>query len=257
MLSLAPLLLAAWFPSPNTAVDFTDAELATLQSELHSAYDSDFVPAPFQLTFFKSIPSYLSLATVQADGTHRVAIMAGNLHKPSMTMDSLRLLICHEVGHFLGGGPRRIAIDPNEDQTWNVVEGGADYFASLQCLKRVLMGQDHSATPVHPRCAAAFKGADEQGICSRSLAAAETLVKFFAEVKKVPFTFSIDTPDPTQTPSTWAHHPELQCRLDTYVAGALCDADPNVTLSPTDLAHGTCDDRPRCWFNPADFAAAP
>ena len=91
---------------------------------------------PLEIKFFKSIPSYYAFASIDLEGNHKVSIMGGNLTNEYMTLDSLALLVCHELGHFLGGAPKRIYLDPEEDQEWNTVEGQADYFSTLKCMKR-------------------------------------------------------------------------------------------------------------------------
>ncbi|RZA25816.1 MAG: hypothetical protein EOP10_05685 [Proteobacteria bacterium] len=250
---------AGWLEAPEQKVDFTAAELAQLDLEFHQAYDQDIqnLGGTFKITFFKLIYSYMSTATLIND-VHQVSIMAGNLSKKTMDMDSLRLLMCHEVGHFLGGGPRRIELDSNEDQTWNVIEGAADYFASTQCMKRVLKGQDHVAAllvkvadeTISNDCQANFPGTEDRLICERSLFASKKLIAFFAKAKKVANTFGFETPDTSILEVTNPEHPDLQCRLDTYRAGALCAVDSSVTMDSKDLSIGTCSSRPLCWFAP-------
>jgi hypothetical protein len=52
-------------------------------------------------------------------------------------------------------------------------------------------------------------------------------------------------------------HPSLQCRLDTLIAGALCDIPDSQQVTPEDENRGTCNEiqgsvlgrRPRCWYN--------
>ncbi|RYZ90251.1 MAG: hypothetical protein EOP04_04475 [Proteobacteria bacterium] len=250
---------AGWLLAPEEKVDFTTEELGQLDGEFHRAYDQDIqdLGGTFKISFFKLIFSYMSTATL-IDNVHQVSIMAGNLSKKTMDMDSLRLLMCHEVGHFLGGGPRRIELDPIEDQTWNVIEGAADYFASTQCMKRVLKGQDHVAVllskaadaDVSELCASNFAGIEDQLICERSLYASKKLIAFFAQAKKVANTFRLDTPDASVLKVTNPSHPDLQCRLDTYKAGALCSVDSSVTMDSKDLSKGNCSSRPLCWFAP-------
>lgn len=248
-------VFAAWFLAPVQTVDFSAEELDVLQKEFHSAYDADIAAlgGTFKLQFFKSVFSYLSTATVKGD-VYQVSIMAGNLSKKTMDMDSLRILICHEIGHFLGGGPRRIELDPEEEQTWNVIEGAADYFAAVQCMKRVLRGQDHSSLLgqvdelVVRRCAESFSQSEERAICQRTMLAGKKLIRFFATAKNLEDTFRFDTPNLSTVARTNPAHPDLQCRLDTYAAGALCNVPPDSTMDPNDLSAGTCSDRPACWF---------
>lgn len=249
---------ADWFGSSAQKVDFTPEELDSLEKEFHDAYDLDLAPlgGKFELTFFKSIFSYLSLATIK-EGVPTIAIMGGNLSYKTMDMDSLRLLICHEMGHFMGGGPRRIELDPMEDQTWNVIEGASDYFATTQCMKRVLQGQNHTRvlmpqtvdSKIVADCQESFGEFNDRLLCVRSMLASQKLIAYFASVKGVENIYRFDTPDQSVVETTFVSHPDLQCRLDTFRAGALCNVDASEVMDPKDLSKGTCSDRPACWFS--------
>lgn len=46
------------------------------------------------------------------------------------TMDAYLLVICHELGHHLGGAPRKIF--SSGERGWPSTEGQADYFATLK-----------------------------------------------------------------------------------------------------------------------------
>ena len=69
---------------------------------------------------------------------------------------------------------------------------------------------------------------------------------------------SITVPDVREVDATFVKHPIPQCRLDTYIAGALCNIDPDEPTSFLDPAVGTCARkdgyeigvRPRCWYKP-------
>jgi hypothetical protein len=86
---------------------------------------------------------------------------------------------------------------------------------------------------------------------------------------------SFDTPDTTQVDQTNDDHPAAQCRLDTYVASAVCTAPYDSTViagkrdgvGANDVAAEQesdkyfCEDaqkygqaalRPRCWFKPQE-----
>lgn len=146
---------------------------------------------------------------------------------PGMTKNAFVAVLCHELGHHLGGAPR---YDKNTD--WAAVEGQADYFATLKCMKKLGIS---SANP--------------------SLALTKVLADLGGE--KMP---SRSTPDMRKVRSTYEEHPDAQCRLDTMDAGRSCRK--NGQLSASDPRPGTCfnydkngnaigkTSRPRCWFAP-------
>lgn len=156
---------------------------------------------------------------------YMIDAFGGLARHPKMTQNAFIAVLCHELGHHLGGAPKY----PND---WAADEGQADYFATLRCMKRL-------------------------GISSTSpaLALAKTLADLGGE--KSPSRSARDLSKVSRTDDS---HPAAQCRLDTMDAGRACRATGK--LSDTDPAGGTCHNydgsdqpvgvgnRPRCWFAP-------
>jgi hypothetical protein len=105
-------------------------------------------------------------------------------------------------------------------------------------------------------------------LCYRIALAAKSLGELFAVLNEDNNNTDFDTPDHNQVEATYEHHPEAQCRLDTYIAAATCLKSYNDRLVPG-LQHAegqnsvaaerqammySCPDqgvmthRPRCWF---------
>ena len=76
---------------------------------------------------------------IQEKGKAIVRVYGGTPRHKTMTLDGLTMIICHELGHHLGGGPRRSELYP-----WSAAEGQSDYFAGSVCLKRLWDGDDHT-----------------------------------------------------------------------------------------------------------------
>jgi hypothetical protein len=61
-----------------------------------------------------------------------------------------------------------------------------------------------------------------------------------------------------QVSKTSDSHPATQCRLDTYIQGALCEKSYTEEIGQQDEVSGVCHGslgmktglRPRCWFKP-------
>ncbi|MGE3611755.1 MAG: hypothetical protein AB7I27_19355 [Bacteriovoracaceae bacterium] len=186
------------------------------------------------------------------DGNKWVVNIYGGLARfPSMTKDGLALVICHEVGHHLGGTPKKLA----EDQPkWSSTEGQADYFSTSKCLKRLWNNEKVKLSLVHPEVDKKCK----TKICKRIAMAGLAVAKMNAAVSgnKSPDFMTVDT---SVVQSTIEKHPAAQCRLDTYFQGALCTEDYNVDISDTDETIGACHpargyevgNRPLCWFKPS------
>jgi hypothetical protein len=183
----------------------------------------------------------------------RIVMYGGLARHAAITPDSFALVLCHELGHHLGGAPR----------TYLSHEGQADYFGTLKCLRRAFLNDRNSSKmnmklipdAVKVACKLAHPNTDDQLICLRSSMAAKSLADFFGMMSKdvVP---RFDTPDLYRVPRTLSGYPSVQCRLDTYFQGALCEASFQENLSDFDAVQGTCHKklghkvgvRPACWF---------
>lgn len=138
-----------------------------------------------------------------------------------MTEDAFALVTCHEMGHPFGGEP----FLRTEHGLGYSTCGQADYFAASVCMKRLYGGADNAAAlsgkRIHPQAAELCRQADDPTLCIRIVMAALSATAFLAEKRQV------QLPD-LSTPSAAVAQendrkgsPSPQCRLDTYVAGAL------------------------------------
>lgn len=199
-------------------------------------------------------------ASAQRLGPVYLINMYGGLARhPSVTDDAFALVVCHELGHHLGGAPK-IKMVMN---TWASNEGQADYFASLKCFRRVFEGDDNisivSQMKIDPtvaqKCNQIFGNAEDSALCQRASMAGKSLAELLSFGRsRVDFT----TPDRSVVDRTDDRHPAAQCRLDTYFEGSLCDRDFNEDVSNRDAKKGTCTRaegystgiRPLCWYKP-------
>lgn len=117
-----------------------------------------------------------------------IKVWGGMLNHRALTEDTLLLLLCHEIGHYLGGPPTKAR------GGWSSTEGQADYFSSYHCARDV--------------------GLDEVSFYDSAL----NLTRIYASV-----TFSsvprLDLCDSTIVARTNFGYPSVQCRLDTLIAG--------------------------------------
>ena len=195
----------------------------------------------------------------QVRKTYKVTVYGGLARHPLTTEDSLLLVICHELGHHLGGAPRK-GISP---KYWASAEGQADYWASMKCMRRVLLSEDNqniiSKMIIDPivktKCENVFQDLNKAAICMRSAMASLSLAKLLAEDKEV---ISFSLPDQNIVVRTTTLHPDPQCRLDTYFQGALCERDYLEDVDYDDPKIGVClrsdylelGPRPLCWYKP-------
>lgn len=196
-------------------------------------------------------------------GKHwHINLYGGFARLPLITEDGFALVICHEIGHHLGGAPKKNI----ETASWSSNEGQADYFATLKCLRRIFEKEDNEAINraqeipeiVSENCQESFPDKKERALCIRNSMAGLAVARINATIQGTNFP-SFETPDETEVGSTNEKHPRAQCRLDTYFMGSICEVGHNTTLSQTNEVKGTCHSslghtsgiRPTCWFKPS------
>ena len=192
------------------------------------------------------------------DGNWNVHMFGGLAKRPEVTPDGFRMVIAHEIGHHLGGFP--FVSD------WAANEGEADLFATLAAARNLWKNDTKTIKEVD---ATAKKlcddnvGKENQLLCYRSMTAGHSLAKLLGALGNTKVSFK--TPDKSVVKKTDDQHPVAQCRLDTYVAGTLCQTAWNDGVIPqteTDAKRQSCFNtskngysiqaRPRCWFHPSN-----
>ncbi|MCK6598624.1 MAG: hypothetical protein L6Q37_09695 [Bdellovibrionaceae bacterium] len=165
---------------------------------------------------------------------------------------SFASIVCHELGHILGGSPRQTI--PGAE--WSSTEGQSDFWAAKTCLPEFFQDvvldlqslfYDSSLQQAvflqFPELLANPKFFPQNyAFCKQNLKcflvarAGEELINFFD------YYDYMDLPKPSLNshegdtkefkPNSY---PSLQCRLDTYVRGALCQIEHSC-------------EPPRCWL---------
>ncbi|MDB2426163.1 hypothetical protein N9W41_01315 [bacterium] len=201
-------------------------------------------------------------ASAQRSGSTYIVNMYGGLARhEAVTEDGFMLVMCHELGHHIGGAPK-IAGFFNK---WASNEGQSDYFATMKCMRRVIteLGDFKAdVTDVDPiaaeQCADVFTSATEYEICTRGAMGGMSVAGLFQELRKEKKNPDFGTPDSKKTAKTNDRHPATQCRLDTYYQGAICNVHYNVDVDQKEANTGTCNRsngdefgiRPLCWYAP-------
>ena len=201
-------------------------------------------------------------ASAQQSGKNWQVNMYGGLARhPLVTEDGFMMVVCHELGHHIGGAPRKGGFG----SAWASNEGQSDYFAGLKCMRRVLEKEDNVAAVAKmeidaeatKRCESVYKSESDIAICQRIAMAGKSLAMLLGDLggnSNVKFT----TPDTKKVSRTNDNHPEAQCRLDTYFQGTLCDKAISDDVDGKDALKGVClkkdgyvyGTRPLCWYKP-------
>lgn len=186
-----------------------------------------------------------------------VKMLGGLARHGAITRDGFATVICHEIGHHIGGAPKMTEIRGQ----WASVEGESDYFASLKCLRKVWRNDDNirviqnmSVDPEADRlCKLTYTDPARAALCIRSVMAAVSTANLLADISNStrPSTASTDNSRVSKTVET---HPKPQCRLDTYLNGALCTVSEDIDVNQSNANIGVCTDRknygarPLCWY---------
>lgn len=202
-----------------------------------------------------------------------VAMFGGLARRPEVTKDAFMLVVCHEFGHHLAGFPF-VGID------WAANEGQSDFFATQSCGKSIWR-QDYATNAefrksidsiAKAKCDYSYSNISSQNLCYRLASAGKSLADLLSTLSQTTSP-SFQTPSPTEVLTTMHRHPDAQCRLDTSLAGALCDVEFDDFVIPGVAQDGTqtpdlkeaeiesirysCSQfnpdhalsmRPKCWF---------
>lgn len=214
----------------------------------------------------------------QSGKTWKVAMFGGLARHATITKDAMALVVCHEIGHHIGGAPKKGGSagtgggwwggqGGGSAISWASNEGQADYFATLKCLRKSWINDNNASivkTLNAPQAVADVcsknhkKDKVDTALCVRMAMAGKSVSDLFSVLGKLPAT-DFKTPDTNVVSRTDDNHPKAQCRLDTYFQGALCDINMNEDVSQSDEVKATCHPslgfkvgtRPLCWFKPS------
>lgn len=241
----------------------TEAEFNSVLDRIQSLYEAEIKSRGGELKINRKWTDGTVNASAQQMGTTWIINMYGGLARHStITKDGFALVACHELGHHLGGYPK---IDSWFGDKWATNEGGSDYYGTLKCARRYFANDDNAealkSIAIDPtaatKCREQFSNLDQQNVCIRSSAAAQSVTALLATLAGNTTMPKYDAPDKKVVTRTDDSHPAAQCRLDTYYAGIGCKADVSSALSDSDYRPGSCISesdafgwRPLCWFKP-------
>jgi hypothetical protein len=190
----------------------------------------------------------------------RIQVPGGMARANGMTKDAFALVLCHELGHHLGGAPHSFLYGG-----WPSAEGQADYWATSKCLKKYFyeVGSEpfHFNNSVPPKvladCSSVYHQELEQNICVRSMMASIEFGQFLNALAIPKTVVHFDASDTRVVKGTNTNdYPRAQCRFDTLYQGALCPISFTQMTSDLDTNIASCTSyetfgaRPLCWFSP-------
>jgi hypothetical protein len=200
-------------------------------SEIFQLFQEDFKTAnrPTDLDLFWKGKLPMAISDYdKSKSRYGVSFWGGLYRHEKNTERTWAFAVCHELGHILGGAPTSSLTD----YEWGSSEGQADYFAAGKCLKRYYESLYQRLSIQLPK---------NEWIYNEILVTAQEMSDFFNyEATTKMELSSIGNKDLTEVLESIRNgYPTNQCRIDTIVAGVLCENWPCLTGKGM---------RPRCWF---------
>ncbi len=225
-----------------------------ISTQLENLYSPDVSSRGGKLIVQKAWASSEVNAYAQREKDEWKVILLGGMGRHKyMTEDGFALIVCHEIGHHLGGFPRYDGIDIG----WATNEGQSDYFSTMKCLRRFWEDSDNARIISSMEIPETLRSkCENEALCIRSGMAGLSAANVFADLAWFGKKPKFETPDTKIVKQTYSAHPKAQCRLDTYFQGTLCEASANDEMATE--TEGACHEslghkegmRPLCWFKP-------
>ncbi|MEX1100133.1 MAG: hypothetical protein WEB87_06890, partial [Bacteriovoracaceae bacterium] len=145
-------------------------------------------------------------------GTWNVHMFGGLARHETITSDGFALVVCHEIGHHIGGAPKK----GGWFGAWATNEGQADYFSTAKCLRRTFRAEDNASIVaklnvpkvVVDKCSEQFSSEEDRLICQRGSMAGMSTAKLFQALRNQTEAPEFDTPDTKVVSKTDHNHPQ-------------------------------------------------
>ncbi len=251
MLILSSLLLALTGGRAHAALARSEAE--TLASAFSSSMKNKDRGLNIRLNWESDRVN--AHATRDDQGDMLLSVDGGMLKHPLMGPDAFMAILCHELGHHLGGAPRQFRGN-TQMRSWSSAEGQADYYAASKCLPALWEDQtsNEQSSPEWDKALGLCQG---DKLCARVSMAGLAVARIFASLRDGYTLPALEGRTSFPALSTVYGHSTPQCRLETFMAGSLCMDRKDSAFDPQDPFSGTCSEgvgaRPTCWFMPEDF----
>ena len=222
----------------TTSSEINELKFNKVVMEIYSLYIQKALKNKLKLRVHTNWSSpYFSAWASKKQDIYKINFWGGLARINSMTLESWEFIVCHEIGHILGGKPKmRI-----KGHSWASAEGQADHFAITECLpnyyktfKKTKDTQTYIQDLDYYKCFSM----DDTNKCIRVLNAGHAfsnVLEFLNHDKNI-LKATYDKTAPHVLNTLFDSYPSNQCRLDIFNKNATCD---NKSLCERNL----------CWFS--------
>lgn len=125
------------FTDEEVQTGITEEEFNEVLDEIQEIYGPVFEEAGASLRIDRLwMEKQINARALRQGNEWIIEMFGGFARHPLTTIDSFRTVACHEIGHHLGGAPKS---QLNPFLRWASNEGQSDYFATYQCLKKLII----------------------------------------------------------------------------------------------------------------------
>lgn len=117
--------------APNSAVSLVD--FYTIPAQIISLFTLEIKKTGFPVLLDAQWDSpYFGAGVSFYNDQYRLMILGGTTRIKGMSLDAYAAIVCHEIGHIIGGTPHQTI----SGAEWSSSEGQSDFFAANVCLPR-------------------------------------------------------------------------------------------------------------------------
>jgi hypothetical protein len=131
-----PLNRVDYFCIPTNQIqnsEMTITEFYKIPATIIGLYQNEMKSLPLAMALDAQWESpYFGAGVSLIDNSFRLMILGGMARMKEMTLDGYAAIVCHEIGHIVGGEPRQTIYGVD----WSSAEGQADFFSASICLPK-------------------------------------------------------------------------------------------------------------------------
>ncbi len=240
-----------WDKADGPTWNISEAEFHERIDQVYAVYSPIFKELGVNFWFERQWTShvvnlYADIWENQWNKNWKIIVHGGLARRPQLTKDGFVLALCHELGHLVAGFPLK-------NYTKYSSEGQSDFYATHVCAKKVFGEMAKKAPIINlgvkvPICDTGYDTKLEQDVCYLTVFAAKSLADTLSQITGEYRTPEIDIKDSYKAPYIIKQHSSSQCRLDTMIAGLLCQKPWDDKIIPYDKKNASCLNRPECWY---------
>jgi hypothetical protein len=209
----------------NTEVD--KKQFHKIVGEIYSLYTTEALSQNKNLTLSLNwkVPYFTAWANKGASSHYSINFWGGLARIPGMLTQTWEFIVCHELGHILGGLPKH----KSSYSSWASSEGQSDHFAITECLPKYYKtfqkeGFDSTLSlPVEiDRCLNSHISVENQNICLKVLRAGRGMAEVLNYLSLSDEVASYESIAPSVDQTLHDSYPTAQCRIDIFYQQSTC-----------------------------------